>query len=127
METYYGTKRIQAQYMPGGLNKRAGYAVQGADGRVSWLPANAFEKAYRKSGELNFGHALEALKAGHAVSRSGWNGKDLFLFYVPSLDVPLIEGYTLAPHIFICGPDKKLTSWVPSQSDQLAEDWCIVE
>ncbi|HMZ48271.1 MAG TPA: DUF2829 domain-containing protein, partial [Flavobacteriales bacterium] len=29
---------------------------------------------------LNFGQALEALKSGHRVARSGWNGKNMFLF-----------------------------------------------
>jgi hypothetical protein len=31
-----------------------------------------------------FGDALEAMKAGHRVSRSGWNGKGMFLFIRPA-------------------------------------------
>ena len=32
---------------------------------------------------MNFGQAIEALKAGKRVSRAGWNGKGMFLFLVP--------------------------------------------
>ena len=33
---------------------------------------------------MTFGQALEALKEGKRVARSGWNGKGMFLLYVPS-------------------------------------------
>lgn len=32
---------------------------------------------------LDFGSALDAIKAGYRVARSGWNGKGMFLFLVP--------------------------------------------
>lgn len=31
---------------------------------------------------LTFGEALEALKAGKEVARSGWNGKGMFLYLI---------------------------------------------
>ena len=31
---------------------------------------------------MNFGQALEALKEGKRVARTGWNGKGMFLFLV---------------------------------------------
>ncbi len=34
-------------------------------------------------GRGTFGGALEALKQGHRVARSGWNGKNMFLFLLP--------------------------------------------
>ena len=33
---------------------------------------------------MNFGKALEALKEGKKVARRGWNGKGMFLYYVPA-------------------------------------------
>lgn len=30
---------------------------------------------------VNFGEALEALKAGKKVARAGWNGKGMFVVY----------------------------------------------
>ena len=32
---------------------------------------------------MNFGQAIEALKNGKKVARVGWNGKGMFLYYVP--------------------------------------------
>lgn len=49
------------------------------DGYVSWSPKEVFEKAYRPVLGLNFGLAIEALKQGKKVSRSGWNGKGMHL------------------------------------------------
>ena len=34
--------------------------------------------------DMNFGQAIEALKAGQKVSRKGWNGKGMFVYYVPA-------------------------------------------
>ena len=96
-EEYIGTKRVEAVPMTRGeyaeLSGRnsiltekgesssdAGYLVKYPDGYQSWSPKKAFEDAYRKSGEMTFGHALEALKHGDRVARSGWNGKDMYLF-----------------------------------------------
>lgn len=49
-------------------------------GYISWSPRAVFEKAYAASGSMNFSHALAALKEGKHVSRSGWNGKGMFIF-----------------------------------------------
>ena len=32
---------------------------------------------------MNFGKALEKLKEGKKVQRQGWNGKGMFVYYVP--------------------------------------------
>lgn len=32
---------------------------------------------------MNFGQAIESLKAGKKVSREGWNGKNMWLCYMP--------------------------------------------
>ncbi|MTO24509.1 DUF2829 domain-containing protein, partial [Turicibacter sanguinis] len=33
---------------------------------------------------MNFGQVLELLKQGKKVARRGWNGKGMFLYYVPA-------------------------------------------
>jgi len=38
---------------------------------------------------LNFGQAIEAVKAGKLVARSGWNGKGMFVFMRPADVLPL--------------------------------------
>lgn len=94
---------------------------------------------------LNFGAAIEALKAGKRVSREGWNGKGMFLFLLPASDaVPTkaiydpalravieaeVGGETFAAlgSIRMFTADKKiLTGWLASQTDMLSEDWQIL-
>ncbi|MBE6877381.1 MAG: DUF2829 domain-containing protein [Ruminococcus sp.] len=145
-EEYIGTKRIKAKPMTRGeYNKYRswitpenenpddeGYLVKYyPDGYQSWSPKEIFEDAYRKSGEMTFGHALEALKHGDRVARTGWNGKDMYLF--------LADGKQLT-HC-LCSKDMPpctdsicmktalntiVIGWLASQTDMLAEDWKIV-
>ena len=87
---------------------------------------------------MNFGDALQALKHGQKVAREGWNGKGMFLFLVPGSvfkvnRAPLLGIYpegteiNYRPHIDMKTVDGEIVPWVASQTDVLAEDWCIVE
>ncbi len=87
---------------------------------------------------MNFGQALEALKGGMKVSRSGWNGKGMFLFLVPGSRfevnrAPLLGIYPAGtvidycPHIDMKTADGKIVPWLASQTDVLAEDWDVLE
>lgn len=83
---------------------------------------------------MNFGQALDALKAGKRVCRAGWNGKGMFLFLVPGSTfkvnrAPLLgiypEGHEVQYHAHI---DMKtaqgyVVPWLASQADMLADDW----
>lgn len=89
---------------------------------------------------MNFGQAVEALKNGDKVARSGWNGRGMWIALMPALylDAGIVNGRT-RKHI---GDDKPLDSqpyiamwtanaqwqpgWLASQADILAEDWEIV-
>jgi len=90
-----------------------------------------------------FGHAISALKSGKRVSRSGWNGKGMYLWLLPAAMVK--AEWCREPHLkevaeanggeiealgSICmmTADKKvLTGWLASQSDMFAEDWEILD
>ena len=86
---------------------------------------------------MNFGSAVEALKHGCKVVRTGWNGKDMFLFLVPGSTfkvnrAPLLgiypEGTEVEYHSHI---DMKTAQgyvipWLASQADILSEDWEVV-
>jgi len=136
-EVYYGTKRIKAE--PQEKDGNSGYQVIYEDGYKSWSPRATFEEAYRKSGEMNFGHALMALHEGRRVARSGWNGKNQFLFRVPGSTLIVGAGHPLAkampigtrvechPHIDIKSAQGTVAPWIASQTDLLSEDWVIVE
>ena len=97
-------------------------------GYVSWSPKEVFERAYRENGKLTFGDTLIYLKEGKKVTRSGWNGKGLWL----ELQTPDENSKMTLPYIFINYPsDAKTTPnakvpWLASQTDMLAEDWEVL-
>ena len=89
---------------------------------------------------MNFGEALQALKDGHLVSREGWNGKGMWLVYVPGSDITTREGtpyaralgtnydVTINPHIdMFTAQGTMQPGWLASQTDMLADDWGIVD
>lgn len=77
---------------------------------------------------MNFGLALDALKHGDKVQRSGWNGKGLWL----ELQVPDAHSKMTLPYIFMSYPSDAINTpgarvpWLASQTDMLADDWNIV-
>lgn len=77
---------------------------------------------------MNFGQAIAALKNGYKVARKGWNGVGLWL----ELQTPDAHSKMTLPYIFMSCPDNAKTTpgarvpWLASQTDMLAEDWCIV-
>lgn len=80
---------------------------------------------------MNFGEAIEALRVGKKVARSGWNGKGIFI----ELQVPDLFSKMTSPYIFIDttglqtdneDAPKSRVPWLASQTDMLARDWVIV-
>ncbi len=99
-------------------------------------------------GHMDFGEAIRALKAGHKVARSGWNGRGMYLWLKPAAEVKrewcrdprFIEaidqngGESILGLGTICmfthdstGRKAVLTGWQATQSDMLYEDWYIVD
>jgi len=93
---------------------------------------------------INFGQAIEALKQGKRVARQGWNGKGMWLAL--SVGTPKLEADKFwNPHnkqfaidnggsaevlsviTMKTADDKILMGWLASQTDILAEDWCILD
>lgn len=66
---------------------------------------------------MDFSEALDRLKAGETVARSGWNGEGMYLFLVR---VP--EAHRL-DYIAVQTADGSLVPWVASHSDLLGTDW----
>lgn len=86
---------------------------------------------------FGFGEAIRRLKAGQKVARKGWNGKGMFLFLAESTDIETkadltccehMTGDLVLPSIVMKTADNHFcVGWLASQTDMLAEDWCIVE
>lgn len=104
---------------------------------------------------MNFGQALEALKAGKRAARAGWNGKGMWLALTPASSVKAWETtevgaqvassrlrgaaaalaraeepdvIDIGAHIDMRAADGSLViGWLASQTDMLADDWGVVE
>ncbi len=114
-------------------------------GYISMSPKHVFDKAYRKTDGLTFGLAVEALKLGYCVARSGWNGKGMFIYKalpntvlsdiipkmtsLPDSAKKLLEGLELdfENGMTIVNSTGRADSWVASSSDTFAEDWYIIK
>lgn len=174
MTTYYGTKRITATPMTlGAYNDYRGWTIPDDEdpdapgylveypydeetvpnheahvGYISWSPEHVFDKAYQPSGSMTFGHAIEAAKAGSKIARAGWNGKNMFVAYMPPLYLPPFntqdtnrkvndrtakwigedKPLDCQPYFAMYTADEKwVPGWLASQTDMLAEDWCVVD
>lgn len=71
---------------------------------------------------MDFGDAIKALKSGKRVSRTGWNGKGMWL-QLQNTDENSKMGH---PYIFMSDVQGKLFPWNPNNLDMLAEDWGIL-
>ena len=85
---------------------------------------------------MNFGEALEVVKEGKRISRQGWNGKGMYVYYVPANSYKACtetakkefgDMVPYNPYFAIKNVNNIVSTWVPSVNDCLAEDWFIVE
>ncbi len=109
-------------------------------------------KVFEVNGMMDFGQALDAMKAGQRVARAGWNGKGMCIY----LTHGAIDNERLSPGGVDAGAQRNginaalfspgdvgivtrlpridmltasgaiLNGWLASQTDMLAEDWTIV-
>ncbi len=77
---------------------------------------------------MNFGEALEQLKAGNRVQRAGWNGRGMWLAYFnPGDELAWYASGPWLPFIVMKTVGGEIVPWLASQTDILAEDWRAVE
>lgn len=77
---------------------------------------------------FDFSFALRELKRGAKLAREGWNGKGMWI----ELQVPDAHSKMTLPYLYINYPENAINTpgarcpWLASQTDLLAEDWCVV-
>lgn len=87
---------------------------------------------------MNIGQAVEAMKAGKRVARTGWNGQGMFAYYVPANSYPAQTGVAkqffgenaLVPYrayMALKTAQGDVAAWTPSGSDVLADDWLVLD
>ncbi len=93
------------------------------------------------------GWAVKQMQDGHAVRRSGWNGKGMFICLMPELQLPPFntqdtnrkvndrtakwigedQSLNCRPYIAMYNAQKEWQpGWLCSQADLLATDWELV-
>lgn len=83
---------------------------------------------------MDFGKAVEALKAGKKVARRGWNGKGQYIELATNISYMNAAGEIVNCNhdaignkaIAFVGTSGVQMGWLASQADMLAEDWEIV-
>jgi len=102
--------------------------VKTRTGKMGAYSKEEFDKLYELEAEFkelastkqfNFGQALEKLKAGERITRSGWNGKNMYL----KLQEPDENSKMSLPYIYMYTAQGDFVPWLASQTDMLAEDW----
>jgi hypothetical protein len=80
---------------------------------------------------MNIGDAIEFMRKGEKCARDGWNGRGIFV----EMQVPDAHSKMSSPYIYIDttglqsdngAAPRSLVPWLPSQTDLLADDWCVV-
>lgn len=121
------------------------WIIRGVKGELYPCKPDIFEATYEPECSMPFGLAIEALKSGKKVARSGWNGKGMFVYYVPAnqykASTKAARDYFGADktgihhdavsvpynaYLAIKNVNDTVSTWVPSINDCLAEDWYIV-
>jgi hypothetical protein len=86
---------------------------------------------------FDFSEALKRLRAGARLTRIGWNGRGMFIYFVhegtvavnnhPVLQGPYLPGtrLTRCAHVDMVAADNTVVPWLASQTDILADDWCV--
>ena len=80
---------------------------------------------------MDFGKAIEKVKAGGRISREGWNGKNQYVELAECISYKNSRGEIVnAEHdaignkaLAFVGTSGVQLGWLASQSDMLAEDW----
>lgn len=91
-----------------------------------------------KQNAFGFDEAIKRMKKGNKVARNGWNGKGMYVFLATDVEfhteADISEFYGFADGVCVADMLVLRTAqgslqpgWLASQSDMLAEDWCIVD
>lgn len=132
---------LKINTLEGAMTVKTGdWIIKGVKGEFYPCKPDIFAATYDAetlANGMNFGQALEAIKAGQRIARTGWNGKGMFAYLVPPASYPVQTGAAkehfgegaMVPYnayMAIKNVDETVSTWVPSVNDCLADDWGIV-
>jgi len=150
IEAFQTAVELRIETLEGTMTASPGdYVITGVKGEKYPCKPDIFEATYedadgetestQKTG-LNFGQALDALKKGFKVARSGWNGKGMFIVHqkgypqgIPC-NAQTAKAWGMSEgDLFKCEPylQMKMATgshfmYTPNTLDVLADDWEVV-
>jgi hypothetical protein len=85
---------------------------------------------------MDIGYARNLIKEGKKAARKGWNGANMFIYYVPAASYPPVtdvakeafggEDVPYREYVALKTAQGDVATWSPSGSDFLADDWIEV-
>ncbi len=99
------------------------------------------KKAVAKKVTMSFGAAIVAAQDGLKIAREGWNGKGMFVIWIPGQKkvelkngspyakvLPTRKFINIEGHFDMFTAQKNMQpGWLASQSDMAATDWSVVK
>ena len=85
---------------------------------------------------MEFEDALRELKTGKKITNHNWNGKDMFLYYVPSNSYPAQtdiakeefgEMVEYGAYIAMKTAQGNVVPWLASQMDLFSDGWEVLQ
>lgn len=81
---------------------------------------------------MDIGYAVQAMREGARVRRSGWNGRGMWLAICEpdgegKVPEKLSEREMTQPYVYMKTAQGDFIPWLCSQADLLADDWEIVD
>lgn len=85
---------------------------------------------------MQFELALAFLRSGKSIAREGWNGKGMFIYFVPENSYEATTeiakkhfgaSVPYCAYIAMKTAQGNVVPWVASQTDLLTGDWVVVE
>lgn len=85
--------------------------------------------------KMNFGQATEQAKMGFKITREGWNGKGMYVYFVPANSYPAVteiakaefgETVPYTAYFAMKNATGTVNPWTITNTDVLAEDWMTV-
>lgn len=83
---------------------------------------------------MTFSEALNYLKCGRKISRSGWNGKEQYIelgsnisYMRPNGEIINANNITMGSRVIVFhGTMGEQVGWLASQGDLLSNDWQVI-
>ncbi len=101
-----------------------------------YLLRERLHKVIRGDENHDIGWAVRQMKLGKCVYRTGWNSLKQFVYFVPAASYAAqtdvakrVFGAEVPynPYFAIALPNGTVSTWAPSSSDTMAQDWEIAE